>query len=1146
MIRLQSFDNYFTDVGRGYTTLEGTYVEEIQNFPVEAQFEPDMTTEELEEIAEFIEQTDLDIAATEAEMSGGLTGEVSEIGLEGALQQVKTININQLRTVNEIMEDEGLTEFEANLQYEDTLAELRGDGFTIEGELVETDLPTQLTQQELDAAFEEGTEAFEAAEGLGEETMAAVDAATEVFEIGGEIGAEEAGAAASGFVASIAGTAVGEAAAATMSLLGPAAAIAGAGFLVYEIVEMFEKEHDIQEKIRKYNKSVADWQTSNNLKLAIKNKTYPTIREYNDALDNYYRGGNAYISQHTDGTPLKVDGIIEKLDTHFNKINETIDKYNNFNSLYVKWVLNEDPDNPEHTYRTMGKASIGRALEGRGHTIPARLTNYLNDNYHLENTQLFTVDSNIIDHWRSQVFQDENYDKFVQEQFDSGKYNVENKFELDLMKPPIWSIYYTIHESKFKQEDKLAIASRIMKWRASKKAEQEASDIEKMEKRKEIEDIRRKRQEEISKSTKRYEEDTFKKSMTKGEHEGKDPSKEKEEMKKMKKDIEKIKKKYKPPQVFKEWSLEKADTYDPNLSIMYKLLSSMIYDIGGVYDSDFSNLDERLTEIMKEFPIRKYVGFGLEDKGVIGNLSYDNTFGLCLYSPDRNEIVVIMEGTDFPALMHLEFGKFFKDVYRDLQMSHTKVGGDDYHTGFYNQYKMVEKDVEDFIKQYNKDSRVVFTGHSAGGAISQIGAYLHAKKTGNTGVINYNFASPRAFGSNTADNVNKLMPYNYRINMKNDIVPMFPLRIEDRLEGYKHAGREMIFNEDGIMVDRRYKDEENVISKNSFDKGLGITLGSILVAGFVYNNPELLIAGKDLAMRMINGINQGLREGYRRADIGGFLTNIRQSLSNIMGNENRNLQDFLQNYNEFYENQIGTVRGVEGLEEHFNEVIREQGISMVRADRQNIDRFVENVISLSPHADRTDLQALGQRIGDFNSGVARPFTYAIHRQSRSLSDRYGDLFRAVFGNRDRFSTLILNAHLAYGATIGVGVGLYKVLGAIKQIYEEKIKMPQHARDYHLDTLEKNLKRFKTLGVPIKDTKDIVNENRYISEENEVYRRIGEDLFMNEKTNMVHIPQYHKGEVYMVKVPRRLIKGIYFYRQNEFRSKGNIKGFAIYH
>jgi len=107
MIRLQSFDNYFTDVGRGYTTAEGTYVEEIQNFPVEAQFEPQMTTEELEEIAEFIEQTDLDIAATEAEMSGGLTGEVSEIGLEGALQQVKTININQLRTVNEIMEDEG-------------------------------------------------------------------------------------------------------------------------------------------------------------------------------------------------------------------------------------------------------------------------------------------------------------------------------------------------------------------------------------------------------------------------------------------------------------------------------------------------------------------------------------------------------------------------------------------------------------------------------------------------------------------------------------------------------------------------------------------------------------------------------------------------------------------------------------------------------------------------------------------------------------------------------------------------------------------------------------------------------------------------------------------------------------------------------
>lgn len=373
----------------------------------------------------------------------------SVLGDEGISQQIDV----------EVPEPEPTVEYEIDYSQEVDLDELLDDAFSgepkvfgnaeaevAEGELVDV---SGMTDAEFEAALDSALEeAFgEASAEIGAELSAetaevAGQTVMEVLEIeAGEAAGLFAAEAASGTVlASVAG-----AAAVFAPYLAPAIAVAMLAYSIYDIVGIFERESEIEEENQAKIDSLAR-------KAAIKGASYNTIADYEQALDAYYRAPNAYIQYSgptvtgvdgpsmLSGQAIKVDDLIPVLDKFLTKLAEKVKFYNDFNTIYVKWVMNQNPDEPDVTYREMPTPSLFRLLESKGDTIKSKMDNYLAQ-FSLEGTKLFTVDSKIIDHWREQVMADKAYDNSN------------------------WSEYYTKNERKFKQIDTIMISRKKAEWK---------------------------------------------------------------------------------------------------------------------------------------------------------------------------------------------------------------------------------------------------------------------------------------------------------------------------------------------------------------------------------------------------------------------------------------------------------------------------------------------------------------------------------------------------------------------------------------------------------------------------------------------------------------------------------------------------------
>lgn len=374
----------------------------------------------------------------------------SVLGDEGISQQIDV----------EVPEPEPTVEYEIDYSQEVDLDEILDDAFSgeppevlgnaeaevAEGELVDV---SGMTDAEFEAALDSALEeAFgEASAEIGAELSAetaevAGQTVMEVLEIeAGEAAGLFAAEAASGTVlASVAG-----AAAVFAPYLAPAIAVAMLAYSIYDIVGIFERESEIEEENQAKIDSLAR-------KAAIKGASYNTIADYEQALDAYYRAPNAYIQYSgptvtgvdgpsmLSGQAIKVDDLIPVLDKFLTKLAEKVKFYNDFNTIYVKWVMNQNPDEPDVTYREMPTPSLFRLLESKGDTIKSKMDNYLAQ-FSLEGTKLFTVDSKIIDHWREQVMADKAYDNSN------------------------WSEYYTKNERKFKQIDTIMISRKKAEWK---------------------------------------------------------------------------------------------------------------------------------------------------------------------------------------------------------------------------------------------------------------------------------------------------------------------------------------------------------------------------------------------------------------------------------------------------------------------------------------------------------------------------------------------------------------------------------------------------------------------------------------------------------------------------------------------------------
>lgn len=168
------------------------------------------------------------------------------------------------------------------------------------------------------------------------------------------------------------------------------------------------------------------------------------------------------------------------------------------------------------------------------------------------------------------------------------------------------------------------------------------------------------------------------------------------------------------------------------------------------------------------------------------------------YNEKDKTLVVSYRGTDVNSVV--DWGNNF-----DLKMKPAYFNGKyagKVHSGFYRHYMKDRKEINKLINQYQKDgkiSKIVFTGHSKGGALSELAAtdykLNHKKNAAQVELIT--FGNPRVGDKEHAEIVNKNVKDFVRVvNMvdkknsgkaKEDIVAQMP----PQELGFAHAGNEV-------------------------------------------------------------------------------------------------------------------------------------------------------------------------------------------------------------------------------------------------------------------------------------------------------------------------------------------------------------------
>ena len=137
---------------------------------------------------------------------------------------------------------------------------------------------------------------------------------------------------------------------------------------------------------------------------------------------------------------------------------------------------------------------------------------------------------------------------------------------------------------------------------------------------------------------------------------------------------------------------------------------------------------------------------------------------------DKGTVYIFIAGTDD-----------IKDVLADMKFISTRLDNESFftrvHTGFYNSYKKIEKDI---FKIASQNKPIVIAGHSLGGAIAIIAKYELSKIGINVSCVT--FGAPRVGGYLFAKKYNKLDGGSYHFINKNDAVTRVPKTLYFRVD----------------------------------------------------------------------------------------------------------------------------------------------------------------------------------------------------------------------------------------------------------------------------------------------------------------------------------------------------------------------------
>lgn len=115
------------------------------------------------------------------------------------------------------------------------------------------------------------------------------------------------------------------------------------------------------------------------------------------------------------------------------------------------------------------------------------------------------------------------------------------------------------------------------------------------------------------------------------------------------------------------------------------------------------------------------------------------------------------------------------------------------HSGFLKAYQSVDKDIVQLLLHDDyKDKPLTLCGHSLGGALAQVGAYLLVEDFPIHMVCT--FGSPRAFNRKAARSFDRMLDC-LRFEIAGDAIARMP----KPFMGYRHAGKHLFFDSSGAM-----------------------------------------------------------------------------------------------------------------------------------------------------------------------------------------------------------------------------------------------------------------------------------------------------------------------------------------------------------
>jgi hypothetical protein len=229
-------------------------------------------------------------------------------------------------------------------------------------------------------------------------------------------------------------------------------------------------------------------------------------------------------------------------------------------------------------------------------------------------------------------------------------------------------------------------------------------------------------------------------------------------------------------------SSEFSDTYNMEDAKVLLQLSFM------VTNANFAGKRLGAPEWLHDTPIKysicplKIISMGIPDSYI----NNQTTLGHILYNERGNIIFIVFTGTVNECMAGMDMN-YTQTEYNGVMNYESGVKG---HRGIYDGYQSIRSELIQVITSLlPRNPKIIITGHSLGGALSNICALDLAYYN----PLHYSFASPLVFNAKGSEVFNRLVKNSYRIANISDLIVLSPLPVMPNGDAFCHVGTPILF-----------------------------------------------------------------------------------------------------------------------------------------------------------------------------------------------------------------------------------------------------------------------------------------------------------------------------------------------------------------